>query len=110
MYQEDMERRESYINLVDKITSIEVNIARGFTQMQEQHKSYFSTIEGLKEAQEKLTHVLFGNGKEGLITTISKMHDKIGVMWTAICALSVATLIVSAKYLPEIINAVGKVL
>ena len=92
---ESMERRESHIDLVDKISNIQIEIARGFAESHAHNKESSRDISELKEAQNRILYTLYGNGKEGIITTVAKMHTKLSWMWYLLAALSVSFLVVA---------------
>jgi predicted transcriptional regulator len=90
-----MERRESHIDLVDKITSIQVELAKGFAEFHAHHKESASDVLELKEMQNKILYTLYGNGKEGIITTVAKMHEKLGYMWWGLSVLGATFLAIA---------------
>src|SRR5690242_5089266 len=89
---QDMERRESHIDLVDKITNIQVEIAKGFAEFHAHYKESSRDIGELKESHQRIVYTLYGNGKEGMITTVAKMHSKLTWMWYGLAALDGAFL------------------
>lgn len=90
-----MERRESHIDLSDKITSVEVSIATSIARFTAQHESIAHSIQELRKDQEKVLHILYGNGKEGIITVVAKIAQKLNLMWTIFAAFCGAVLVLS---------------
>ncbi len=105
----DMERRSSHIELVDKITEIQVILAKGFAEAEARHQASAKEVGEIKKEQERITHLLFGNGKEGLITTVTIMNKKLNIMWVILCLLSAAFLSIAVgmnifQILPHLIG------
>jgi hypothetical protein len=101
-----MERRENHIELADKISDIQIEIAKGFTRINEQHISYQSVLKELRDDQEKLLHIIYGNGKEGILTIIAKMGQKLNFMWIIISTLSLATLTLTTGIVQDFVSKV----
>ena len=70
------ERRGDYVNLDDRLRSLEVAIAAGFAELGEGHKALGKEIEDLGEVQDRILKCLYGNGREGLVTTVAKVKQK----------------------------------
>ncbi len=90
-----MERRESHIDLVDKISNIQVELARGFAEFHAHYKESAKDVLELKEAQNKILYTLYGNGREGIITTVSKMHQRLTYMWWGLSVLGTTFLAIA---------------
>ncbi len=77
----DMERRESHIELSDKIARLEVCIVRGFAETTATNNNVNRIVEDLKKESEMVIHCLYGNGQEGLTTKVAKIHQKVNILW-----------------------------
>lgn len=82
----DMERRSSHIELADKIARIEVAIAKGFAEGSSFQKDVERNVADLRKDMEQVIHCLYGNGKEGMITKMAKMNQKLSIMWMGMLA------------------------
>lgn len=77
-----MERRETHIELADNLNRLEVAITRGFTESNSAHESTKKEIESLTKSHERISHAVYGNGKEGLITVVAKLQQRVNTfMW-----------------------------
>lgn len=88
----DMERRGSHIDISEKISEIQVILAKGFAEAEARYLASSKEVQDIKKEQERISHVLFGNGKEGLVTTVTVMNRKLSVMWVILVMLSAAFL------------------
>lgn len=97
------ERRESYIELADKISRIEVAVVKGFAEANAQHRFSNAAIDDIKKYQQDIFHVIYGNGKEGLITKIARISQKISIVWGSLAAMALAYLAAVGGIVQEII-------
>lgn len=77
MRERDMERRETYIELAENLTRLEVAITRGFTESTAAHEGTRKELEFMAKQHERFAHALYGNGKEGLVTTVAKLRNQV---------------------------------
>jgi len=95
----EMERRETYIEIADKITRIEVCLAKEFADISGQHKSMMGNINDLKKESEQVIHCLYGNGQEGITTKIAKMNQRLGIMWALLWSAGIGLSAMLAYFL-----------
>lgn len=91
----DMEKRENYIDLAERIASIDISLATGFARSCSNHEAVTLSITDVRKDQERILHILYGNGKEGLITSMAKISQKLNLMWTILSVLSMSVLALS---------------
>lgn len=97
-----MERRGTHIELSDNLNRLEVAITKGFTESTAAHEGTRKELEAMAKQHEKFAHALYGNGKEGLVTTVAKL--KAQVTW----GFSIAS-IVAAAYFTRSLDIIQKV-
>ncbi len=96
---DDMERRESHIELADKIARLEVCIVKGFAESTSQKEHTNHIIGELKADTERLIYSLYGNGQEGLITKVAKIHQRMSIISTIMWASGASALSVLGWFL-----------
>lgn len=98
-----MERRESHIEIADKIARIEVALVKGFTESTAHHESTSRYITELKKDQERIMHSLYGNGQEGLVTKIAKISQRVNILWFVVVSVCGAYLTLGTGVLQQLL-------
>lgn len=101
-----MERREQYIEIADKISRIEVCLAKEFAEIAGQHKNMNYSISNLMKESEQVIHCLYGNGQEGITTKIAKINQRLSIMWAMLWAAGIGLSGVLAYFLTHFADKV----
>lgn len=84
------ERRRGHVELSDKLQTLELQIVQGFSELKVHHTGIQAAIKQLGKGQQRLSEALYGNGKEGLITTVAKIMQRQNVMWGILATIGAA--------------------
>ena len=77
----EKERRQDYKDMTQELNDLNVCVKTNFAQLSQQHEFFGRTLEDLRKSQEQVVHTLHGNGKEGLITTVARIKQRVGFIW-----------------------------
>lgn len=69
-------------DLESKVQGLQVTSAKGFAEVNNSCNHLKDELRKISEQQDKIFKLLYGNGREGLVTSIAKLNQKQGIVWT----------------------------
>lgn len=78
------------LELERKVSELQVSTAKGFADVCNSCDHLKQELCKISTQQDKVFKLLYGNGKEGMVTSLAKLNQRQGIIWTIFGAIGAA--------------------